>query len=136
MRLCIPPLESKWALTKDWRFELFQEDRNIDLLALIPGFKRYNINMRASVMHEVDDSFDFTLPTGTILKVLRIYIRKGQEDFNSLTFSILDCPDKSIKTFKEWSGEPGTAIQTRRKVKRFWAKLRDVNKLEVERILT
>lgn len=53
-----------------------------------------------------------TLPTGTQLSVERIYIRKGAEAFNSVTFrTTKNCPDLKYRN------------------KRFWVKLRDANKI-------
>jgi hypothetical protein len=53
-----------------------------------------------------------TLVAGTQLKVSRIYIRQGQNDFNSITFTVAKSPQK-------WKG-------------RFWAKLEDVNRIEAD----
>jgi hypothetical protein len=60
---------------------------------------------------------DVTLPKDTILKVDRIYIRQGSEDFDSVTFRISDCPNKDLIK------------------KRFWVKLDDANKLEFEPVV-
>lgn len=53
-----------------------------------------------------------SLPKGTELKIDRIYIRKGKDDYSSVTFYIEDCPDKTFVPKKKI---------------RFWAKLSDVN---------
>jgi hypothetical protein len=55
---------------------------------------------------------DFQLPTDTILKVDRIYIKKGSPEYNSITFYIetTECPELKKK-----------------KGLRFWAKIADVN---------
>lgn len=54
------------------------------------------------------------LPKGTQLKVSRVYIRAGAREYNSITFTIAACPDKTIKGA------------------RFWAKLVDVNDMVIE----
>lgn len=56
---------------------------------------------------------DITLPPDTVLKVARIYIRQGQQEFNSVTFKVTEC--KYLK-----------------KNARFWVKLDDVNRLECD----
>lgn len=58
-----------------------------------------------------------TLPKGTQLKIDRIYIRKGNEDYSSITFYIEDCPDKTFRPKKKI---------------RFWSKLDDVNNIIFE----
>lgn len=55
-----------------------------------------------------------TLPTGTNLKVDRVYIRKGAKDFSSITFFMVLPEKKSV---------------------RFWAKIPDVNTMEGRPIL-
>lgn len=57
-------------------------------------------------------SMPFTLPKGTEMVFDRIYIRKGSEDYNSVTFRLVTCP------------------LTKKKL-RFWARLTDVNQMEV-----
>lgn len=53
-----------------------------------------------------------TLPVGTQLSVDRIYIKRGGESFNSITFRTTKiCPDKKLAS------------------KRFWVKLRDANEI-------
>ncbi len=59
-----------------------------------------------------------TLPKGLILTVDRIYIRKGKEDFDSITFNV---PKKTSNV----EGLNG----------RFWAKLSDVNRLQFEKFI-
>ena len=53
-----------------------------------------------------------TLPAGTQLVIDRIYIRRGVEAYNSVTFRTnKNCPEKKFRS------------------KRFWARLADVNKI-------
>lgn len=59
----------------------------------------------------VSEPFQMTIKSGEILEVDRIYIRKGAEDFSSITF--------------KWIVD--------KKTLRFWAKLEDVNNLYVEK---
>lgn len=62
------------------------------------------------------------LDAGTILRVDRIYIRKGIGEYDSLTFCIDDCPDKELVTKKKG----GTAARQIR----FWARLDNVNTMD------
>jgi hypothetical protein len=59
-------------------------------------------------------SIKVVLPRTTILKVDRIYVRKGASEYNSLSFVLKKAP-----------------FYFKGKV-RFWAKLPDVNKIEFE----
>ena len=68
------------------------------------------------------ETFDAMLPSGTVLIVDRIYIRKGSEDYNSVTFRIEDCPDKRLAPKKAKGFMKGQA--------RFWVKLADANRIQ------
>lgn len=57
------------------------------------------------------------LVAGTVLKVDRIFIRKGMEDWSSLTFFMVSSPDP--------------ALASKKKI-RFWAKLSDCNQIEFD----
>jgi hypothetical protein len=59
-----------------------------------------------------------TLPKGLVLTVDRIYIRKGKEDFDSITFNV---PKKTSNV----DGLNG----------RFWAKLSDINRVQFEKFV-
>lgn len=91
-RMFIPEIGTKIKLTKDWTFTLHKEYRNESLL--LERFPSFNLS------HDIK----YTLPAETILTVDRIYIRKGNEEYSSLSFTL-----------------PGK--------KRFWAKLSDVNNI-------
>jgi hypothetical protein len=69
-------------------------------------------------------SFPFTIPTGAILSVERIYIRRGQADFDSVSFSLIR---DSVK-----GTEFGDKLPKKGRV-RFWAKLDDVNEIILAR---
>ena len=93
MRLYIPEIGDEIELEKDWDFTLVNEFRND---ALLEKFHPEKIKERRS-------SFDWksygkpvgtiTLPKGTILKIDRIYVRKGASDYSSITFITIP-PDK------------------------------------------
>lgn len=86
MKLFIPSIGDQIRLTADWEFAVFFESRNYDFLSrLRPGIKygRHGGELPSIMM---------TLPRGTVLGVDRIYIRKGGEAFDSLTFFIKTVP--------------------------------------------
>lgn len=56
---------------------------------------------------------NITIPAGSVLAIDRIFIRKGLDDWSSLTFYLKHHPDRQFK-----------------KKPRFWAKLHDCNKIE------
>jgi hypothetical protein len=60
---------------------------------------------------------DVTIPVDSLLSVDRIFIRKGMDDWSSLTFYLKEHP---AHTFK--------------KKPRFWAKLADCNNIEFEQV--
>ena len=123
MKLYIPEIKDQLTLAEDWTFELYPEKRNVPL-----GKKLGLVGAPKSPYHYpqwwVDNEFrgfsyfldnkDFhynvTLLKGTILQVDRIYIRKGNSDYSSLTFYIKNSQYKGA---------------------RFWAKLKDVNNIKL-----
>lgn len=114
-RLYIPEIGDMLQLVSDWTFRLFPEHRN-DKFAQeynIPGAGQWTWrDMRTPT------PIPCTLPAGTVLKVDRIYIRKGQEGFSSLTF---------------YAYEASEVGKSRPKSRgRFWAKLEDVNQIEFD----
>jgi hypothetical protein len=145
-RFYIPELGDEIVLSKDWKFRLFSESRNsglFDRLGIVTVRESlYGPLSKIAVEHErilsLGYKFDtelvnnywgdgqaycntyyheVILPKGTILKVDRIYIRKGQDDYSSLTFFITGSPHPML------SDKKGPK-------RRFWAKLADVNDIE------
>lgn len=159
MKLWIPELKQQIRLIEDWNFDLFWETRNQDLIDAFgfgindmiehPEFKENRFLGYVLPEWKEGDAFtsyedikvhpryrDFrayygkagvpyrsvTISSGSVLSFDRIYIRKGNEDYSSVTFFIKssDTPGLDWKKYSK---------------KRFWAKLKDVNKIEME-ILT
>lgn len=103
MKFYVPDIGEQIKLDKDWIFTLYQESRNSALIDIIsPGTPYYKWQ-----------ATDVTLNKGSILKVDRIYIRKGKQEYSSITFVLTQT----------------TQFKTKKKP-RFWAKLEDVNKIE------
>lgn len=120
MRLFISTIGDTLALAADWAFDLFGEYRNHDVR------QQLGLSLSVSRWDAGERSDRVTLPAGTVLRVDRIYIRKGVGDFDSVTFWIVDSPDKRLVP----KGRGGTAERGRRM--RFWAKLADVNRIELD----
>lgn len=137
MKLYIPEIGDIIILNEDWTFSLFNEYRNEKLVSFLsldqkPSFNDVYAARRAlganhlasqeartqlhikyeQLQREYDTPWTITLPKGSILRVDRIYIRKGASDFSSITFYLLEHPTITGK-------KP-----------RFWAKLSDVNNIE------
>lgn len=113
MKLHIPEIGDKLRLIEPWAFRLHAEHRNLGIYERmgwsLPGWSELGM-----ASHRIK------LPKDTVLKVDRIYIRKGGADFSSLTFNITDCP--GIPQLAEKKGPR----------RRFWAKLEDCNLIEYE----
>lgn len=107
MRMYIPQIGDVIQLTEDWEFNLHYENRNKDLLV-----EFFNFDKVKYIPYIENNKFNsFKLLKNTILTIDRIYIRKGNDDFSSITFNAI-FPN----------GFKG----------RFWAKLEDVNNIEFE----
>lgn len=134
MRLFVPHIGEELTLIDDWRFVTLCEARNTTLFNAfaIPSEDRWEPADARSYRWATVDGLDtyktkpvaFTLPEGTILKVDRIYIRKGQDDYDSLTFIVADSPDKRLLTKKHQGTSP--------KPVRFWVKLKETRTMEVK----
>jgi hypothetical protein len=108
-QLFIPPLGTELELGEDWSFPLFHEYRNRDF------FTYQKLKYFPTLQTRETDSEPSILPAGTRLKVYRIYIRRGQTNFDSVTF---------IMT-QDASGKKVTR-------QRFWVKLADANRMIIK----
>jgi len=122
MPFLIPDIGTVIRLKEDWKFRLHTESRNNALLKAL-GLPAGGYNYETRTYNH--DIHDVIIKAGSILKVDRIYIRKGVGEYSSLTFNIQKgkgsqavC-NSNEKTFKS-------------KGARFWAKLSDVNNMIVE----
>lgn len=157
--LFIPKLGTRLLLSQPWQFTLYDEYRNVSFLnALGYVVKRYHnydqlieenchnprIEIGEWVRNErhipgigvgrtiVETKKRMCLPAGTVLTMDRIYIRKGNEEYDSISFNLNYCPDESFcpkSGFKAMGGAKATIplIQGNASRIRFWAKLDDVN---------
>ena len=83
MKLYIPDLGERIRLIKPWTFNLYCERRNEKLLTEIGKPYGYHYPEKEP------GPWPYTVPDGTLLDVDRIYIRKGGDDFSSVSFVIL-----------------------------------------------
>lgn len=115
-KLYIPALGDHIQLTTDWTFLLFPEYRNETLYA--------HLGLEYPRTQRIDAKpTRVTLPAGTELGIDRIYIRRGNKEFDSITFNLLGVPTQKLRY----------GAKTR---VRFWAKLAAVNTIEFESLLT
>jgi len=78
------------------------------------AYQKFAAQQRELESKERGKFYSVTIPAGTLLEVDRIYIRKGANDFSSVTFKWVKGEGKNKKTL------------------RFWAKLEDINNIECE----
>ena len=132
MKLFIPEIGSKLKLKWNWAFELYLESRN-DALLEATGENVWSHDWRRTACQPKGWSKDseygdyhktFVLPRGSELSLDRIYIRKGNSGFSSLSFHLKRAsvnPDYSAFTKRIHNGKGKC---------RFWAKLADVNTID------
>lgn len=133
MRLYIPSIGDRIILTEDWTFQLHDEGRNETLFVYLDEEKPDRIpteNYWGGISQEPGFT-EVELLAGSILKIDRIYIRKGLDEFSSVTFMLEGAKapmprDKWDRKAKKYV--PG--VQNR--AVRFWAKLDDVNNIEFD----
>lgn len=117
-KLFIPRFGTLLELSEAWTFQLHYEGRNQALIEAMGFTFEYSYRNNISPPPET-----VTLPTGTVLKVDRVYIRRDFDgkasDYDSLTFQIVSCPAEK-KLCKNGSFGRKT---------RFWAKLEDCNNI-------
>lgn len=120
----IPRLGDIVTLASDWTFAVINDPRNHMVLQW-SGHPEYSaqsyyplgVTSTSYYGPRLNKTVQLTIPKGTRLKIDRIYIRKGQRDFDSVTFI---APD--LKALQNCS----------KKSVRFFAKLDDVNTMVVE----
>lgn len=131
MRLYVPEIGDILTLQEDWTFELYDEYRNDSVLSAL----KLRDFTGGRYSHAPNSPFTVTFPAGTVLKVDRIYIRKGMSDFSSISFFIESSPlaelsSKAKNVVKESYIGGQHTISFKAGKKRFWAKLSDCNRIE------
>lgn len=139
MKLYIPELKDRIVLTKDWAFDLYNEERNITLMEALGIKPTYRSDYR-SYLDRHAAPHPALLPAGTELQFDRIYIRKGAEEYSSISFYVTKAPPSIPALDPNTKREVEVYDYIERKLnkvmkkgkKRFWAKLADVNNVEFE----
>lgn len=140
MKLYIPELGDDLRLLADWTFGLYNEDRNTTLMEIVNDTREISYPFQGNKKY-----FDIpcTIPAGEILKVDRIYIRKGLDEYSSLTFfwkgkrtnpSVVTRTATAYPAFGLPSYSSTYQQKKPRRPVRFWAKLSDVNNIEFEKV--
>lgn len=157
--LFIPKLGTRLLLSQPWEFTLYHEARNKSFLNAL-GYIAQRYYTEDHLIQEnchnprieigewtrtekhipgigvgrtiVEVKKRMRLPAGTVLTIDRIYIRKGNEEYDSVSFNLNYCPDENFcpkSGFKVMGGAKATIplIKGNTDRVRFWAKLDDVN---------
>lgn len=127
MKLYVPQLGDRIQLTTDWEFDLYDEERNFTLMQYLGDTRPPKSRWMADTT-----AIRATIPAGVILKIDRIYIRKGQEDFSSMTFYWEGARSKTTEAPCPWN--PTRMEKKPARAVRFWVKLDDANKIEFDNV--
>jgi len=112
MQLFIPDIGTLVKLEQDWQFTLYDEYKNISL------FQKLNKKRENQIIE---------LPKDLVLKIDRIYIKKGLSQFSSITFRI-----PKPKNKREEEEMPLNKIYSG---VMFWVKLHEINGTEFSIVL-
>jgi len=142
MNMYIPEIGDKIILIKDWTFKLYREWRNNSLFNfLMLDNDQLLVNEEIKGYH--NKYANITIPKGCKLTIDRIYIRKGQLVYSSITFYLIPSKEfkdefnsENVKVLKDILSnmeiKPKTKIKKRL---RFWARLSDVNQIQFKKII-
>ena len=107
MKLFIPEIGTSLRLEQDWTFTLYVEYRNSDL------FRKLNLEDKNQIIE---------LPKGLVIKVDRIYIRKGNSQYSSITFRVPKPKNKMERELMPHNDKLSGS--------KFWVKLHEINGTE------
>lgn len=115
----------------EWEFPwMWQNHYNLKtIIGKVPG-SYWDPKKAVMVKTQIDrkkyiEAFKMPLMKDDILKVDRIYIRKGSSDYSSITFYLLHTSNPLLVASKE---------KTAKTFGRFWAKLSDVNNIKFVKV--
>ena len=112
MKLFVPDIGTLITLEQDWQITLYAEYRNQTL------FKALGLPYKTTVVE---------LPKGLVIKVDRIYVRKGLSQYSSLTFTCAKPKTKAEKEKKPHNIPLGGT--------KFWVKLHECNGLNFSSVV-
>lgn len=112
MQLFIPDIGTLVKLEQDWQFTLYDEYRNVSLFNALSKKRENQV---------------IELPKGLVLKIDRIYIKKGLSQYSSITFRI-----PKPKNKREEEEMPLNKIYSG---VMFWTKLHEINGTEFSIVL-
>lgn len=121
-QLFIPTIGSVLTLAQPWDFQLYNEQRNETLMTYLGDSRtiEYGADIKGIPM---------SLPAGMTLRLDRIYIRKGLNDFDSLSFMLVGAQAETGSLWMRNRLEQGAIAKLPKRPVRFWVKLEDANKL-------
>ena len=151
-QLHIPQIGECIELGSNWSFDLYFEARNLSFLELMQAHQHVTTAVGQAVSADIyaqhynwgNTSYKgkalklygipvklerMTIPAGAKLSVDRIYIRKGQGEFDSITFNLLKGSANHV-IYEDGIVQP---VSFRGKV-RFWVKLKDANTIVISGI--
>jgi hypothetical protein len=129
--MMIPEIGTVLRLEEDWTFQLHSEYRNKKVIDLVGKEFKWDWTWEKEG-RKAPGPWEVTIRKGALLTVDRLYVRKGADDYSSLTF-ILRQDGKPTLAFggKEIECKGGFKHFGVSGVARFWAKLEDVNRMVV-----
>lgn len=152
MRIFIPAVGTSLRLLESWTFLLYVERRNYSLFEafgvnvqhlvweevdpywgygqagpanLVSHRDKFEVITSANgkTFPTIDHAARFMLPTGSLLKVTRVYVRSGQGgEFDSVTLAVIE----TTHPFLVYAGKTKTGNRTK-VLGKFWVKLIDFN---------
>lgn len=118
----IPDIGDCVQLVEDWEFPVHLESRNYGLINCIKPHAGFSLDAASTLLAVFE--------AGTVLQIDRIYIRKGNSAWSSVTFYVKYAPN-DVNRAKQGSAD---GSEQKRKGCRFWAKLANVNEMVVRKI--
>lgn len=120
MNLYVPRPGESIRLTQDWEFTLHSEDRNETLIRFLGHDYQRHWGPSTPLCTA-------KIPAGSVLKIDRVYIRKGMPDWDSITFHW-----KGRKLAARTEEVFGRMTKIPAKTVRFWVKLDETRTIEFE----
>jgi hypothetical protein len=108
-----PDIGTLLKLEEDWTFTLFLEYRNRELFNKLKSLNKID---------DINKNQIIDLPKGLVIKVDRVYIRKGLSQYSSITFTIPKPKTKSEKLEMPYNMDYAGS--------KFWVKLHECNGIE------